>query len=124
MKIDIGKLAESVMADIEDIAAKEKKDKESVIDILAEEACQDIQANSPTGGRYKSGWKIRRETQYGIRYVVVYNAKEPELTAIFEDGTGQRTTTSGLNRGRIKKHPHIRPAFYRALERHKKDLGG
>lgn len=124
MEVDIAKLAETVMSDIEEIAAAEKKDKEAVIDMLAEETCQDIKDNSPAGGNYKRGWKIRRETKYGIRYVVVYNAKKPELTPIFEDGTGPRKTNSGLNRGEIKKHPHIRPAFYRALERHKKDLGG
>ena len=61
---------------------------------------------------------------YGTRYRVIYNRKEPELTSIFEDGTVDRYTKSGQYRGRIEAKPHIRPAFYKAVERHKKELGG
>lgn len=122
MEIDISKLAETVMSDIEEIARAEMARVEDVIDTMADETCAQIKADSPAGGKYRSGWAIRKENKYGTRYRVVYNRKEPELTTIFEDGTADRHTKSGQFRGKIVGKPHIRPAFLRVVERHKKDL--
>ena len=124
MEIDISKLAETVMSDIEEIARAEMARVEDVIDTMADETCAQIKADSPAGGKYRSGWAIRKENKYGTRYKVVYNRKEPTLTHIFEDGTTDRYTNYGYYRGRITAKPHIRPAFLRVVERHKKDLGG
>ena len=124
MEIDISKLAETVMSDIEEIARAEMARVEDVIDTMADETCAQIKADSPAGGKYRSGWAIRKENKYGTRYRVVYNRKEPELTTIFEDGTADRHTKSGQFRGKIVGKPHIRPAFLLVVERHKKDLGG
>lgn len=124
MEIDISKLAETVMSDIEEIARAEMARVEDVIDTMADETCAQIKADSPAGGKYRSGWAIRKENKYGTRYRVVYNRKEPELTTIFEDGTADRHTKSGQFRGKIVGKPHIRSAFLRVVERHKKDLGG
>lgn len=124
MEIDISKLAETVMSDIEEIARAEMARVEDVIDTMADKTCAQIKADSPAGGKYRSGWAIRKENKYGTRYRVVYNRKEPELTTIFEDGTADRHTKSGQFRGKIVGNPHIRPAFLRVVERHKKDLGG
>ena len=90
MEIDISKLAETVMSDIEEIARAEMARVEDVIDTMADETCAQIKADSPAGGKYRSGWAIRKENKYGTRYRVVYNRKEPELTTIFEDGTADR----------------------------------
>lgn len=124
MEIDISKLAETVMSDIEEIARAEMARVEDVIDTMADETCAQIKADSPAGGKYRSGWTIREENKYGTRYKVVYNQKEPTLTHIFEDGTTDRYTKYGYHRGRITAKPHIRPAFLQVVERHKKDLGG
>lgn len=80
MEIDISKLAETVMSDIEEIARAEMARVEDVIDTMADETCAQIKADSPAGGKYRSGWAIRKENKYGTRYRVVYNRKEPELT--------------------------------------------
>lgn len=124
MEIDISKLAETVMGDIEDIARAELARVEDVLDTMADETLDQIKMDSPAGGKYRSGWTIRNETKYGTRYRVVYNKKEPTLTHIFEDGTEERYTKYGYYRGKIVAKPHIRPAFYRVVERHKKELGG
>lgn len=124
MQIDISKLAETVMGDIEEIAQAEISKVEDVLDAMAGETCAQIKMDSPAGGKYRDGWTIRKENKYGTRYRVIYNRKEPELTSIFEDGTVDRYTKSGQYRGRIEAKPHIRPAFYKAVERHKKELGG
>ena len=124
MQIDISKLAETVMGDIEEIAQAEISKVEDVLDAMAGETCAQINMDSPAGGKYRDGWTIRKENKYGTRYRVIYNRKEPELTSIFEDGTVDRYTKSGQYRGRIEAKPHIRPAFYKAVERHKKELGG
>lgn len=124
MEIDISKLAETVMGDIEEIAQAEISKVEDVLDTMADETCAQIKMDSPAGGKYRDGWTIRKENKYGTRYRVIYNRKEPELTSIFEDGTVDRYTKSGQYRGRIEAKPHIRPAFYKAVERHKKELGG
>lgn len=124
MEIDISKLAETVMGDIEEIAQAEISKVEDVLDAMADETCTQIKMDSPAGGKYRDGWTIRKENKYGTRYRVIYNRKEPELTSIFEDGTVDRYTKSGQYRGRIEAKPHIRPAFYKAVERHKKELGG
>ena len=124
MQIDISKLAETVMGDIEEIAQAEISKVEDVLDAMAGETCAQIKMDSPAGGKYRDGWTIRKENKYGTRYRVIYNRKKPELTAIFEDGTVDRYTKSGQYRGRIEAKPHIRPAFYKAVERHKKELGG
>lgn len=124
MEIDVSKLAETIMDDITAIAEAEQLRVEDVLDTMADETCEQIRSDSPAGGKYRSGWTIRKETQYGTRYRVVYNRKRPELTTIFEDGTADRNTKSGQSRGRIIGKPHIRPAFLRIVERHKKELGG
>ena len=124
MQIDISKLAETVMGDIEEIAQAEISKVEDVLDAMAGETCAQIKMDSPAGGKYRDGWTIRKENKYGTRSRVIYNRKEPELTSIFEDGTVDRYTKSGQYRGRIEAKPHIRPAFYKAVERHKKELGG
>ena len=124
MQIDISKLAETAMGDIEEIAQAEISKVEDVLDAMAGETCAQIKMDSPAGGKYRDGWTIRKENKYGTRYRVIYNRKEPELTSIFEDGTVDRYTKSGQYRGRIEAKPHIRPAFYKAVERHKKELGG
>ena len=124
MQIDISKLSETVMGDIEEIARAEIAKVEDVLEVMANETCTQIKADSPAGGKYRDGWTIRKENQYGTRYVIVFNQKEPSLTHIFEDGTTDRYTKYGYYRGRITAKPHIRPAFYRAVERHNKELGG
>lgn len=111
MEIDISKLAETVMSDIEEIARAEMARVEDVIDTMADETCAQIKADSPAGGKYRSGWAIRKENKYGTRYRVVYNRKEPELTTIFEDGTADRHTKSGQFRGKIVGKPHIPSGF-------------
>lgn len=124
MEINISKLAETVMGDIEEIAKAELSTVEDVLDAMADETYAQIKSDSPAGGDYKNGWAIRKENQYGTRYRVIYNRKEPSLTYIFEEGTADRYTKYGYYRGRIIAKPHIRPAFYRVVEKHKKDLGG
>lgn len=124
MEIDISKLAEAIMSDIEEIANAELSRVEDVLDTMADETCAQIKADSPAGGKYRTGWAIRKENQYGTRYRVIYNQKERSLTYIFEEGTTERYTKYGYYRGRIIAKPHIRPAFYRVVERHKKELGG
>lgn len=124
MEIDISKLAEAIMSDIEEIANAELSRVEDVLDTMADETCAQIKADSPAGGKYRTRWAIRKENQYGTRYRVIYNQKEPSLTYIFEEGTTERYTKYGYYRGRIIAKPHIRPAFYRVVERHKNELGG
>ena len=41
----------------------------------------------------------------------------PELAAIFESGTSDRSTRAGYARGKVKKHPFMRPAVNAAKER-------
>ena len=124
MEIDISKLAETVMSDIEEIARAEMARVEDVIDTMADETCAQIKADSPAGGNIDPDGPSGRKTNMGPDTGVVYNRKEPELTTIFEDGTADRHTKSGQFRGKIVGKPHIRPAFLRVVERHKKDLGG
>ena len=59
------------MSDIEEIARAEMARVEDVIDTMADETCAQIKADSPAGGKYRSGWAIRKENKYGTRYRAV-----------------------------------------------------
>lgn len=67
----------------------------------AEECLENIKADSPGTGKYKSGWK-KRKTKNGY---VVYNTTKPNIEMPLEHG---HVITRGPKKGeRTKAHPHI-----------------
>lgn len=124
MIISADNLGSTVFADISKIVADEKNNANRIIEDLANESCQRVIETSPvkdtpyTGknkkrkvGSYKKGWIVKTELKYGEKRFIVTNKKEPELTHLIENGSVERATKRGKNRGKMPKLSHIRRSF-------------
>lgn len=123
-----------VMNEINQIAEREQRDAEELVEEMAEATLNRVREKSPVkvtpyegkrkakrkAGAYKKGWSLRTELKYGSRLHIISNDKEPELTHILEFGTAMRTTDDGKNRGRVPKQPHIRAAFDEVIAEYEK----
>lgn len=115
MRINVNEFSSKVFADIKGIVKAEQDNAKNIIENLAGDVQKRVQQKSPKSPKkykkYAKGWKVKKEHEYGNTYFVVTNTTKPQLTHILENGTVQRKTKSGANRGAVKKQPHIRPAF-------------
>lgn len=134
MELNVNTMAAQVMAGIREDVKAERKNAENLIRDLSDATLQKVKEKSPVRkkaypkgsrkrpGRYRKGWAVEKRIQYGVTQYVVLNEKEPRLTHILENGTAQRETKKGKRRGRVKKTPHIRPAFDEEVAKFEKRL--
>ena len=81
---------------------------------VADEAIDNLKANSPEGkrGKYSKGWR-KKQTKNGY---VIYNATNAGLTQLLEKGHAKR------NGGRTKAIQHIEPAEQQAIKSFEKKI--
>ena len=100
------------MADIRGIVSAEETNADELVDEIADAVCERVKQKSPKKtGKYSRGWNKIVTIKYGSKYRVVTNTTKPELTHVFENGTGPRKTKAGRSRGAVSARPHIRLAF-------------
>ena len=124
MGIKVDGFSAVIMADIEALKNKGEKEANEILENMGKDALSRVKESSPvfkgeysarnsrTPGEYKNGWRLKKENKYGIKVRRITNEKAPSLTHLIENGTTQRFTKSGANRGVMTpKQAHIRRSF-------------
>ena len=90
---------------------------------VARECAETLRAESPKSEtvkpdseRYAEGWAYALEERAGVMHHLAQNKKFGWKTAILENGTGQRKTDDGENRGIMPPHPHFAAAVRKSIE--------
>lgn len=134
MELNVNTMASKVMADIMEEVKANRDEAEKLISGLADATLKKVKEKSPVRkkaypkgskkrpGSYRKGWIVEKQIKYGTTQYIVKNEKEPELTHVLENGTGERKTQKGRKRGKVKKTPHIRPAFDEAVAEFERKL--
>lgn len=115
-KIDIDKLALTVMKELEKYQEVTLEAVEGAVKETAKETVRELKDTSPRlTGDYAKNWKAGRDAKMKDRYrfdMVVYESKpEYRLTHLLEKGYQSR------NGGRVPGQPHIKKAEEHAIEK-------
>lgn len=122
MSIDVNKLAEAVMKELETYDARATVAAKQAVEKVAEDCRRDIMASAPQeSGKYAKSWKkkLAYSSANEIRYTI-YSTKY-QLTHLLEYGH-EKWLWGEYTGGRVSGKPHIRPAEARAEESLIKEL--
>ena len=82
------------------------------IDVVAKQVVSKLKSKTwkkKVGRNYSAGWRLKRERgSNGINDVIVYNATNPQLTHLLENGHDVVNAKGKV--GRAPAYPHIGPA--------------
>jgi len=108
VNIHIDQLAVEIANTVREYTEEVSKAIERELAATSKTVLAHVKANSPVKtGRYKAGWKCKKEGSNGSVKYTVYNKDKPSLVHLLEFGHAKH---SG---GRVAGRPHIRPAYDR-----------
>ena len=124
MEINVGKIAESVLGDIKEIAENEEKEVEELLEDMARECKSAIQAAAGTKtktAKYAKKWRITKRQKYGGGRTEIVLVNDSGIASWLEYGTGDRKARGGQSRGKIArgKYAHIRRATEETIAKYK-----
>lgn len=106
--IGIDNLANEITTTIRQYTEEVSEAIERELDNTSKAVLDDIKANSPVKtGKYKAGWKRKKEGSGGSIKYTIYNKDKPGLAHLLEFGHAK------AGGGRVAGKPHIRPAYDR-----------
>lgn len=106
-------MAENFAVEIHNILETYNQEVQDAVEEAAKEAAEltakTIKANSPKGkGKYRRGWRARKQRIAGLTGYVVFNGTQPALTHTLENGHIARNQYGTW--GRVRAIKHIAPA--------------
>ena len=106
--IGIDNLAGQITTTIRQYTEEVSEAIERELDNTSKAVLDDIKANSPVKtGKYKAGWKRKKESLGGSIKYTIHNKNKPGLAHLLEFGHAK------AGGGRVADKPHIRPAYDR-----------
>lgn len=113
-------MATNIAAEVTAALTEYSEKAQDALDAAAKEAAEltqrQLKANSPKGrGRYRRGWRIKKEEIAGLVSYVVYNGTQPGLTHTLEHGHLARNQYGAF--GRVRAVPHIKTAADSGIQR-------
>lgn len=116
--IEIDKLAEEVMKDLEEYTNLVTEDMKKAVKKAGQLGKVEVKKNAPvkTGG-YEKSWhrKKRKENSNSLDYVV-YSKERYQITHLLENGHAKR------GGGRVRAIPHIAPAEEKVQQQLERDI--
>lgn len=104
--ISINNLATEIVLAVKEYTEDVTEAIEKELDSTSKIVLSDIQAGSPVKtGRYRKGWKRKKESEGGTIKYIIYNKDRPFLAHLLEFGHAK------VNGGRVSGKPHIRPSY-------------
>ena len=103
---NIDNMASEIITAIRQYTEEVSESIERELDDTSKNLLNDIKANSPVKtGKYKAGWKRKKEGSSGSIKYIIYNKDKPGLAHLLEFGHAK------INGGRVAGKLHIRPAY-------------
>lgn len=103
----------NIAIELENILDTYSKEVQDAVEAAAKEAAEltakTLKNTSPSGkGKYRRGWKAKKQRIVGLTGYVVYNGTQPALTHTLENGHVSRNQYGTW--GRVRAIKHIGPA--------------
>lgn len=116
MAVEIKDFALTLSQTLEDYSEEVREAVGGAVEQAGKKALRVVRAKSPvsknkSGGRYKKGWRMKKEMGgiYRNRVnVTIFNAKDGPLVHLLEKGHQK------VNGGRVEGVPHVQPAYEEA----------
>ncbi len=113
-----------VISDVRDIIEQNKKEADNIIREAADIALKKTSEKAPkrkeryTGkrsnrvpGKFARGFEIIKKYMAGFKTYTIENTLEKSLTHLLVDGTKQRQTKSGANRGELQENNFLEDVY-------------
>ena len=110
LTVELSKLLQNYTQDVS-IAIEEEIDK------TAKLVLDEVKRTSPVKtGKYKKGWKIKKEDRKGEVVRIIYNKDKGSIVHLLELGHAKR------GGGRVSERPHMRPAYDKYVPQMEKNI--
>lgn len=91
----------------------------------ADASCEQLKKTSPVrkgkgGGKYRRGWKVKKQTNGILTSYIVYNGAKPGMTHLLENGHLIRNQVGTW--GRVAANRHIGPAAETGIQRFEQEV--